>query len=111
MRAQKRTVKFDRTVNACYISLSDDPVAETLEYSDAIYVDLNQFGVVVGIEVLAPRAKFPLGSLKRDLHIHSDDEAFLAQFLPNLSASLPFSMTSAADPTITARTLRTPQPA
>lgn len=109
MSAQHRTVTLDPEVRACYISLSDDPIAETFEYSDDIYVDLNELGIAVGIEVLDLNAKFPLHDLKRALHIHSRDEAFLATFLPNLAVSLRFDAASAADSTITARTSKARQ--
>lgn len=109
MSAQHRTVTLDPEVRACYISLSDDPVTETFEYSDDIFVDLNDLGVAVGIEVLDLNAKFPLQDLTRALHIHSKDEPFLASFLPTLAVSLRFDAASAADSTIMARTSKARQ--
>ncbi|WP_172193494.1 DUF2283 domain-containing protein [Actinomyces faecalis] len=111
MSAPHRTVTLDPEVRACYISLSDDPIAETFEYSEDVFVDLNEMGVAVGIEVLNLNAKFPLHDLTRALHIHSKDEPFLASFLPNLAVSLRFDAASAADSTIMARTSSARQPA
>ena len=47
-----RTITVDPAVGACHISLSDRPVASTEEFSDDVLVDLDEFGVVIGIEVL-----------------------------------------------------------
>ena len=58
-----RTITVDPAVGAHYISLSDRPVASTEEVSDNILVDLDEFGVVIGIEVLDPDAELPLTDL------------------------------------------------
>ena len=44
-----RTITIDPAVGARYISLSDRPVASTEEFSDSILVDLDEFGVAVGM--------------------------------------------------------------
>lgn len=104
MEKRIRKVTVDPDVHACYVLLSDNPVDRTFEYSDDILVDLDKFGVAVGIEVLDPRAVFPLDDLVHRLHIHSRDEAFLAQLLPTIEHSLRFSVLSAPDATVVART-------
>lgn len=103
----KHSITVDPAVGACYISLSDRPVASTEEFSEEILVDLDEYGVAVGIEVLDLNAKFPLTNLCRSLHIHRDDEPFLAKLLPNLQYSLRFSLSSSPDSTITARSAST----
>ena len=65
-------------------------MASTEEFSDNILVDLDEFGVVIGIEVLDPDAELPLTDLCRQLHIHKDDEPHLARLLPTLRYSLRF---------------------
>ena len=99
-----RTITIDPAVGARYISLSDRPVASTEEFSDNILVDLDEFGVVIGIEVLDLDAELPLTDLCRQLHIHKDDEPHLARLLPTLRYSLRFTLVSSPDPTIRART-------
>ena len=99
-----RTIIIDPAVGACHISLSDRPVASTEEFSDNILVDLDEFGVVIGIEVLDLDAELPLTDLCRQLHIHKDDEPHLARLLPTLRYSLRFTLASSPDPTIRART-------
>lgn len=96
---KKRRITVDESVGACYITLSDDPVTETFEYSADILVDLNEYDVAVGIEVLDMAARFPLSDLQRELHIHSGDESYLADLLPTLAYSLRFSAASAPDST------------
>ncbi|QPL05047.1 MULTISPECIES: DUF2283 domain-containing protein [Actinomyces] len=102
--SKPRTIVVDAATDVCYITLSERPVARTEEYSDSILVDLDEFGVAVGIEVLDLDAEFPLTHLCRELHIHSDDEPYLAKLLPTLRRSLRFSLSSTSDPTIQART-------
>ena len=99
-----RTITVDPAVGACYISLSDRPVASTEEFSDNILVDLDEFGVAVGIEVLDLGVELPLTDLRRQLHIHEDDEPRLARLLPALRYSPRFTLASSPDPTIRART-------
>ena len=79
-----RTITVDPAVGTCHISLSDRPVASTEEFSDDVLVDLDEFGVVIGIEVLDLDAELPLTDLCRRLHIHKDDEPHLARLLPTL---------------------------
>ena len=83
-----RTITVDPTIGTRYISLSDRPVASTEEFSDNILVDLDEFGVVIGIEVFDSDAELPLTDLCRQLHIHKDDELHLARLLPTLRYSL-----------------------
>ncbi len=99
-----RTITVDPAVDACYISLSSNPVEQTEEFSEDVLVDLDEYGVAVGIEVLSMTATFPLTDLCSKLHIHSRDESFLATLLPTLGHSLRFTVSSAPDPTVKART-------
>ena len=99
-----RTITVDPAVGTCHISLSDRPVASTEEFSDNILVDLDEFGVAVGIEVLDLGVELPLTDLRRQLHIHEDDEPRLARLLPALRYSPRFTLASSPDPTIRART-------
>jgi uncharacterized protein YuzE len=46
------TLTYDREAYALYIRFSSAPVAETVELSESVYVDLDQDGEPVGFEVL-----------------------------------------------------------
>ena len=78
---KSRTITVDTSVGACYIALSDCPVTRTEEFSDDVLVDLNEYGVAVGIEILDLNAQLPLTDLCRQLHIHSSDEPYLVKLL------------------------------
>ena len=45
-------VTYDSEVNACYITVSNEPIADTYESSEDCWVDASVDGRVVGIEVL-----------------------------------------------------------
>ena len=48
-------VDFDPEVQAWYLTLSDAPVAKTVDVSDEVVVDVDASGAVVGVEfLLAP---------------------------------------------------------
>ncbi len=50
-------VTYDPEANATYVSLSDAPVAETVQLRDSVSVDLDESGEPVGVELLmAPAA-------------------------------------------------------
>ncbi len=45
-------VTYDPQVKALYLRFSDNEIAETLELSESVYVDVDADGVPVGLEVL-----------------------------------------------------------
>jgi len=45
-------VTYDPQANALYMRFSDNAIAETLELSESVYVDVDADGVPVGLEVL-----------------------------------------------------------
>ncbi|MDZ5076717.1 DUF2283 domain-containing protein [Nesterenkonia sp. HG001] len=51
---------FDSTFGVGYVQISEQPVARTVEYSDAVVVDLDANDRVVGIEVLRWVAELPV---------------------------------------------------
>lgn len=65
-------LEVDLEVGASYIALSDRPVERTRDFNDAISVDLDEFGVVVGIEVMGLGTTIPYDELARRYHIRSD---------------------------------------
>lgn len=46
------TVRFDIEAQALYIRFSTEHVAETVELSDTVYIDVDENGNPVGFEVL-----------------------------------------------------------
>jgi uncharacterized protein YuzE len=45
-------ITYDAEANALYVQFSDQEIAETLELSESVYVDVDAEGVPVGLEVL-----------------------------------------------------------
>lgn len=45
-------IEVDQAAGAAYVRFSRNPVASTVEHGDAIAIDLDEFGMVVGIEIL-----------------------------------------------------------
>lgn len=62
----------DVDANAGYIYFSHKTVATTETLTDSVLVDLDEFGIVVGIEVLNLSAEIPLEELERKYHLHSN---------------------------------------
>lgn len=46
------TITYDSEANPLYVRFSRHEVAETLELSDTVYIDVDEHGVPVGLEVL-----------------------------------------------------------
>ena len=63
------SVKIDTEAGAAYLRLGRGLVARTVEFDEDIYVDLDQFGVVVGIELLDLDTSLPLDELGSRFHI------------------------------------------
>jgi len=65
-------IELDPRADAAYIALSDGEVVDTVQISSDVLVDLDAFGVVVGIEVLRLAAELPTLRLKNEWHVHSE---------------------------------------
>lgn len=63
------TVKVDQEAGAAYLRLSTNPVARTVELNVDIYVDLDEFGVVRGVELLDLTRPVPLDELTDRFHV------------------------------------------
>lgn len=92
----------DRAAQAAYITLLSDAVAVTEQVCDAVLVDLNDLGVVVGVEFLALDAEIPLAKLHTDYHVHSDTIAALRAIQPSVAG---FLVTHSTDGAVAARPL------
>lgn len=71
------TVEIDTEIGAAYVTLSDAEIARTEEYNEDIAVDLDQLGIVVGIEILDLSVSVPLDELVARYHIKSSTLARL----------------------------------
>ena len=81
---RKFTVEVDTTADAAYISMSDEPVAETVQVSDDVLVDFDNVRVVVGIELLRIDAEIPFQKLIDECHVHSGDVERLRRLRPSI---------------------------
>jgi uncharacterized protein YuzE len=50
-------ITYDPEANALYLQFSENEIAETVELSEAVYVDVDADGLLVGIEVLDATAE------------------------------------------------------
>lgn len=78
-------VTRDDVVNAGYIYFSHNEVAHTEKLAESVYVDLDKFGVVVGVEVLNLLAEIPLDELSKKYHVHSS----VSWFVDSMRNALP----------------------
>ncbi|MGA8245720.1 MAG: DUF2283 domain-containing protein [Nocardioides sp.] len=78
----------DTVLETAYIHLSDGQVARTVDVNDDIAVDLDAFGLVVGIEILDQRAPLPFTELLDRFHVHSDVVETLRLIRPDVDSFL-----------------------
>jgi len=79
------TIEVDNVAEAAYVRMSSEPVVRTVEHDDAINIDLDRFGVVVGIEVLQLSAQMPFGDLVSRYHVDSAVVELLKQLQPSIN--------------------------
>lgn len=80
----KITVQYDVEARAAYIQVSDNAVTRTVEVDSSLLVDLDDMGVVVGIEVLSLDAKLPIDELVTQFHVHTNVVAALNRIRPTV---------------------------
>ncbi|MFF2296985.1 DUF2283 domain-containing protein [Arthrobacter sp. NPDC058127] len=81
-------VEVDYKADAAYIALLDAPVKETVEIAEHVLVDLDEFRVVIGIEVLRLTAKIPFDELNKTYHVRSELVERLRKIQPSISGFL-----------------------
>jgi len=72
MASPQVSVAIDRTADAAYIRLSQNPVRRTVEVTSEVLLDLDAMNIAVGIEVLRLDAEIPYTELITKYHIHSE---------------------------------------
>lgn len=63
------TVQIDAEAGAAYVRLGRGQVARTVEFNDEIFVDLDEFDVALGIELLDLDTSLPLDRFAERFHI------------------------------------------
>ncbi|WP_367403756.1 DUF2283 domain-containing protein [Kocuria marina] len=97
-QGQNFKLEIDLDAHAAYIRMRDEAVASTEEVAEDVLVDLDEFRVVVGVEVLTLTAKIPFADLDRKYHVHSEDIELLRQVQPSIAGFL--SVTFGSDSSI-----------
>lgn len=83
-------VSYDLVLNVAYIRTMDRPVARTCELTEEVLVDLDEFGVLVGIELLSMQAELPLTDLRDRFHVPADVLTVLNLLRPSVGFHLTF---------------------
>jgi len=68
----KPSLKIDGDAQAAYIKISNNPVNRTVQATENVLIDLDDYDLAVGIEVLDLDATIPYSRLMSEFHIHSD---------------------------------------
>ncbi|MGH3540892.1 MAG: DUF2283 domain-containing protein [Pseudonocardiaceae bacterium] len=66
------SVEIDQEADAAYVQLSTGQVARTVGFNDDVNIDLDEHGVVVGIELLDLGSSVPLDDIARHYHIRTE---------------------------------------
>lgn len=98
--AKKVVLQIDPELRVAYIKLQQAPVKSTVELTEDVLVDLDDYGMVVGIEVLDLNTEIPMRRLAEELHIHSDVIELLQRIRPSISGFV--SQVSTASGSVTA---------
>jgi len=94
------SVHIDHEADAAYIQLSKEKVVRTVEVTDSVLIDLDEYNIAVGIEVLELSAELPFTRLHTEYHVHSDVVDILRLIRPSVAGFI--SVTSGTDSDTTA---------
>lgn len=73
---------LDMQADALYITLTDEPVANTTEVDSGTLVDLDAAGRVVGIEVIRPNRPWPLDEILARFDLTASQKRELRAYFP-----------------------------
>ena len=65
------TLELDEEADVAYLKVGVGEVAQTIEYNDSMMIDLDAYGMVIGIEVLGGMVEIPVDDLIERYHIRS----------------------------------------
>ncbi|WP_165704289.1 DUF2283 domain-containing protein [Mycobacteroides abscessus] len=94
-------MSIDNDADAAYLKVSDDPIARTEEYSPDVLVDLDQYGLVVGIEFLTLDMELNLDEFSKKHHIKSDVASLIRESTQNRWSHFSTSMATGVASTAT----------
>lgn len=95
-------IEVDTALDAAYIRLSDKTITRTVAHNDDINIDLDEFGVAVGVEVLSERAPLPFTELVDKYHVRNNVVELLRLIRPDVASYL--ELTSGNDGTTKVQT-------
>ena len=75
-------LEYDLSVGALYVRLSDQEIARTCEAGDNASVDLDDKGVVVGIEVIDTDLPWPVAEILRDYDFPAGEVEQIVSYFP-----------------------------
>lgn len=78
-------LEIDNEVGAAYLQLANNPIVRTCEVIRGVLVDLDEFDVVVGIEVLDLDVTIPRQALITRFHVMEHDVNRLDAIRPRVS--------------------------
>jgi uncharacterized protein YuzE len=81
------TVSVDTNHGAAYIQLTDEPIAETVEATPSVQVDIDATGTVVGVELLSIVIDLPVEALSAFQFPSSIDARMLSHIWGKFSYS------------------------
>ncbi|MGO1267100.1 MAG: DUF2283 domain-containing protein [Microbacterium gubbeenense] len=79
-------ITVDGDADAAYITMTDRPIAESRELGGGVIVDLDDVGIVVGIEILGLETKIPFDRLTKEFHVHTGDVDYLKLLQPSIQS-------------------------
>jgi uncharacterized protein YuzE len=82
---QRVVVELDEASGLAYVRFSDGEVVRTVALTDAINVDLDEYGVAVGIEVLDLDTEMPFQRFITEYHVPSAHVEVLRLMRPTLT--------------------------
>ena len=91
----KFEVNIDRQSDAAYIRLTEGDVDKTIQATESVLVDVDRFGVAVGLELLSLDTEVPYAELIRNFHVRSEVLTYLSLIRPTVRGFL--SLTQGAD--------------
>lgn len=82
---------YDLDADALYIKLADRPIARTAQLDAGTLADLDDQGVLVGIEIIQPQRAWPLDSILTRFTVSEDIARELRAYFPHPSQLRPTS--------------------
>lgn len=81
-------LEVDGTFGTAYVTFSNEKIVATEEVTQTLLVDLDRYGVVVGVEFLDLSEQIPYDKLTHDYHVHSGVIEALKALRPSISSSI-----------------------